>query len=503
MFHLPIYLDIAFAILTVILLKAVITRSRQRARYPPGPKGLPIIGNILQMPKEDEWLTFARWGEQYGDIVYLQLLGQPMIILNSAKDAIALLDKRGTIYSDRPMLTMGGDLVGWKDSLGLLSYGPRFREYRRFMAKSIGSKAQMERHLPLVERETTILLKRLLNKPDELLENLRKTAAAIILTLSHGYRVQEDDDPLLEVVHEAIDKFFEASTPGAFLVDVFPLLRYVPAWVPGATFKATAKRWKVTLQKMVDVPHVFVKEQMAKHAEIPSFTSDLLSNEKLAGEKEHDIKWTAASLYSGGSDTTVTAIHTFILTMMLFPDAQKRAQAEVDAVIGAGRLPAFADRASLPYVEAAYKESLRWHAIGPLGLPHRLRQDDVYEGYLLPKDSIIITNIGKYLHDPEIYPNPAEFDPARHLAKDGTEAAPDPRDFVFGFGRRVCPGLHLADASVWIACAMILATFDIREPSQGSAAPTFTSGTVSRPQFKCSIVPRSDKTKDLINAGGA
>ncbi|GJE86536.1 cytochrome P450 [Phanerochaete sordida] len=500
MFSLSRYLDIALAVVAVVLVKAVIARRRQRAPYPPGPKGLPIIGNVLQMPKEQEWVTFARWGEQYGDIVYLELLGQPMVILNSAKDAVALLDKRGTIYSDRPVLTMGGELVGWKESVSLLPYGARFREYRKFMAKAIGSKAQVERYLPLVERETVRLLQRMLDHPKDVSSNLRKTAAAIILTFSHGYRIREEGDPLFKVVHEAVEQFFKAATPGAFLVDVFPSLRYLPSWFPGTSFKAKAKRWNETLQKMVDVPHEFVKEQMAINAEIPSFTSELLKTETLEGDKEHNIKWAAASLYSGGSDTTVAAIHTFILTMMLFPDAQRRAQAEIDSVVGNERLPTFADRSSMPFVEAVYKESLRWHSLGPLGLPHMLKEDDIYKGYLLPRGSIVIPNIGKFLHDPEMYPNPDVFDPTRFLEADGRLAAHDPRDFIFGFGRRICPGLHLADASVWAACAMILAVFDIDKPKGVDVALTYTSGTLSRPQFECSIQPRSAKARDLITA---
>ncbi|GJE86541.1 cytochrome P450 [Phanerochaete sordida] len=499
------YFNFALVGLAVVLLRTYISRSRQRARYPPGPKGLPVIGNVLDMPKEHEWLTFASWGEKYGDIVYLSLLGQPMVILNSAKHAVALLDKRSNIYSDRPVLAMAGELVGWSQLLALLPYGERFREYRRFMAKLIGSKTHMVRHLPLVEHETRSFLRRLLRHPDAVTADIRKTAGAIILTLSYGYEIQEECDPYVALVNAAMEQFATAMTPGAFLVDVFPLLRYVPAWFPGASFKAKARVWKDTLHTMADVPHKFVKEQMANNAEIPNFTSELLRDEKMDDEKEFNIKWSAASLYSGGADTTVSAIHTFILTMALFPHAQKRAQAEIDAVIGGDRLPTFADRSSLPYVEGLYKEVLRWHPVGPLGLTHRLTQDDEYEGYLLPKGTLVIANIWKFMHDPEVYPNPSEFDPMRHCPDDGKAAAPDPRNYCFGFGRRICPGLHLADASVWLACAMVLATFDIEKPVVDGKVveihPEFTSGTVSHPKpFKCTIEPRSSRARALIVA---
>ncbi|GJE86539.1 cytochrome P450 [Phanerochaete sordida] len=497
------YFNFALGGLAVVLLQTYISRSRQRARYPPGPKGLPVIGNVLDMPKEHEWLTFASWGEKYGDIVYLSLLGQPMVVLNSAKHAVALLDKRSNIYSDRPVLTMGGELVGWNKILALVPYGERFREYRRFMAKLVGTKTQMERHLPLVEHETRNFLRRILRHPDNVAANIRKTAGAVILTLSHGYKIQEENDPYVALVDRAMQQFTIATTPGAFLVDVFPLLRHVPAWFPGASFKVKAREWKDTLETMADVPHTYVKEQMANNAEIPNFTSELLRDEKIDDEKEFNIKWSAASLYSGGADTTVSAIHTFFLTMVLFPHVQKCAQAEIDSVIGSDRLPTFADRPNLPYVEGVFKEALRWHPIGPLGLPHRLTQDDVYEGYLLPKGTLLIANIWKFLHDPEVYPNPSDFDPMRHCPEDGKAAAPDPRNYCFGFGRRICPGLHLADASVWLACAMVLAAFDIEKPVVDGKVieihPEYTSGTVSHPKpFKCTIKPRSSRARALI-----
>lgn len=138
--------------------------------------------------------------------------------------------------------------------------------------------------------------------------------------------------------------------------------------------------------------------------------------------------------------------------MTLHPEIQKRAQEEINSVIGPDRLPSLNDRSSLPYVEAVVKEVLRWNPVGPLGVPHRLIEDDVYEGYLIPKGTLVIANIWyayfsmsycftdvmpltrKFLHDPEINgPNPYTFDPSRFLSE---KPVPDPKDCVFGFGRR-------------------------------------------------------------------
>lgn len=83
----------------------------------------------------------------------------------------------------------------------------------------------------------------------------------------------------------------------------------------------------------------------------------------------------------------------FFLAMSLFPDVQKRAQEELDSVVGGGRLPGFQDQKNLPYIEAIVKEVLRWHPVAPMGLPHGTTEDDICEGYLIPKGALLLPNI--------------------------------------------------------------------------------------------------------------
>lgn len=105
------------------------------------------------------------------------------------------------------------------------------------------------------------------------------------------------------------------------------------------------------------------------------------------------IKWAAAAMYGGGADTTVSALYTFFLAMTLHPEVMRKAQAEIDAVVGKdGALPSIEDRKSLPYVEAVMLESLRWQMVAPIALPHAAQEDTVVRGYFIPKGSIIIAN---------------------------------------------------------------------------------------------------------------
>ncbi|KAF8810286.1 cytochrome P450 [Phlegmacium glaucopus] len=496
------YLDIVFAIFTVVLLKKVFTGTKRSIPLPPGPSKLPLLDNLLDLPTDKAWVTFSDWGKKWGDIVSISALGQHIVILNSARVAVEMLDKKSAIYSDRPVLQMGGELVGWKNSLALLPYGDRFRNYRKFFHQLMGNVSSASSFYPVEELETHRLLKRVAANPDNLAAHVRKTAGAIILRISYGYEAKEKDDPFVTLADEAMQQFSLAAAPGSFLVDIFPPLKYLPAWFPGAGFKRTAVHWAETLTKMVEAPHQFVKQQMASGTAEPSFTSRLLEGSHITAEQEHDIKWSALSLYGGGADTTVSTIYAFFSAMTVYPDVARKAQAEIDAVVGTDRLPTFSDRENLPYTNAVALEIMRWHVVAPTGLPHCVTEDNIHDGYLIPKGAVIFANIWSMLHDPKVYSNPASFNPERFL---GPNMEQDPRDICFGFGRRICPGRVLADSSVFIACAMVLSVFDITkyskdgiviEPVVGQMA-----GTISHPEpFKCSILPRSQKALDLINS---
>jgi len=192
--------------------------------------------------------------------------------------------------------------------------------------------------------------------------------------------------------------------------------------------------------------------------------------------------------------------------MLLYPDVLRRAQAEIDAVIGSDRLPTFEDRPNLPYVDAVLKESLRWHNVLPIDVPHVSTLDDNYRGYHIPSGSLVLVNIWQLTHDPENYHDPMDFKPERFLGVDGRALEPDPRTLVFGFGRRICPGKELIDASVFIWIAMSIAVFDIRKAKDEFGREIeprveFSSGVISHPkEFPYSITPRSAKAAALIQA---
>jgi len=201
----------------------------------------------------------------------------------------------------------------------------------------------------------------------------------------------------------------------------------------------------------------------------------------------------------------MTVLTTFVLAMVLHPEVYKKAQAEIDRVIVDSRLPDFEDRHSLPYLECVLKEVYRWNPPGGLGVPHRLMEDDTYRGYHLPAGSMVVSNIWSIGRDPEVYSEPDIFRPERFEEMDvQTASDKDPRKFIFGFGRRICPGRYLADGSIFMAIANIVATMDIRKARDAAGqeitpSAEFKSGIVSRPRsFMCDISPRSAKTAEMV-----
>ncbi|KAJ7825773.1 cytochrome P450 [Mycena olivaceomarginata] len=485
---------VGFAILGARLRKA-------RRPLPPGPAGLPFIGNALQIPVTTPWVTYHAWGKQYGEIIHVSVFGQPIIILTSLEAAIDLLERRSGIYSDRPKLTFCGELVGYKDSLPLCEYGDAFRKQRKLISEILGPRNSASWRT-LEETKLKSFLRDLLQEPQFFRRDIHRSVASIIYDITHGYTVLKHDDPILALAKEADNNFVHAIAPGAYLCDVFPILQYIPEWT-GVQFKQDARKFRAIVEAVRDVPYNFVKEQMARGITKPSFTADLIQREKNpTPEQELIYKWASASVFAAATDTTASAIESFFLAMSLYPDIQSKAQEELDRVVGPDRLPSFTDRASLPYLNAVVSEVHRWNPVTPLAIPHRCTQEDTYKGLRIPEGSTIIANSWGIMHDECIYPSPMEFHPGRFLNAEHTAAGlnPDPRKFSFGYGRRICPGKELADDIIFMSIAMILATFDLRRPKATVKGElVYTSSLLSHPpHFDCEITPRSPDAEALV-----
>ncbi|KAF8145798.1 cytochrome P450, partial [Mycena galopus ATCC 62051] len=485
------------------------TRTK-KVPLPPGPKGYPLIGNVFDMPASQSWKKFLELGERYGGIMSITLLCQPFIIISDPVIATELLDRRGSTYADRPTFEMAS-LCGWDRVLSSARYGPRFKEYRKLINRVIETRGSIEKFYHIEEYQGNMFLKRVLEDRSAFESATRKSAAAMV----YGYKIEEkENDPLVDLADKGMSELSEIMRPGAFLIEVLPVLKYVPSWFPGANFKRLAEKYNHSCDELADVLLVYVKEEMARGRAASSYAADLLGQPNLSAQKYFDIKWSAASFYSAGSDTTVSVVTAYFLAAAKYPHIQERAQAEMDDVVGRKKLPTFDDRASLPYTDALCKELCRWLPIVPLAAPHRAMKAEVYGQYLIPKDAFVMPNIWKFLHDPSIYRDPFVFNLDRFL---GPNPESHPAEMgLFRYGRRDLAGIHLADVSVWICVAKAVAgltiscAFDddgiaidpVADVTDGilSSLHTQLKSNSSRPlPFKCDIKPRSEQVLEMID----
>jgi len=464
-----------------------------------------LSGNARDLPRVQPWLTYTLWAKQYGSVVHIREYSQHTVLVNSLKDAIALFEKRSQIYSDRPVMTMI-ELMGWDFNAALMPYTEKWRRHRRLFQQNFKREVSAT-YQPVQTSKIHELLYKLLNTPENFMLHYRTVAAAIIMATMYDNDISSSNvDRFVTVAEQAVGKLSEIMFPGAMAVNIFPFLRYLPSWFPGTGFKRFAEGCKVYTDEMQDVPFNFVKERMASGTGMLGLTERLLNQHNIQGglpEAEEDIKGVTATAFAGGADTTVSALGTFFYAMLINPEAQRKAQEEIDNIIGTHRLPDYNDRNSLPYVEALYREVMRWRPVAPLGVSHSTSGEDIYNGYYIPKGSVVISNIWAMTRDESIYPQPESFLPERFINEDG-QLNDNDLILTFGFGRRICPGRHMASATVWLMIATVLSTFNITKAkdADGNEIPVNDDYTgtliIHKVPYHCSITPRSHESRDLI-----
>jgi len=236
---------------------------RPKLPYPPGPKGLPIVGNIYDVPQRYEWVEYAKWSKALGsDVIHMNLAGTHLLVVNSHEAATELFEKRSAIWSDRPRMPMVMELMAWDFAFSFFSsLDPRWRQHRKLAHRFFNVNAAVE-FQPRQVKGTHEFLQRLLDDPEKFAEHIQLMAGALILDISYGIDVQSMGDRFLVLVERTMEALAEAGKPGLFLVDSLPILKYVPSWLPGAGFKRKAIEWKKSIQAAAIVPYEHAKDQM-------------------------------------------------------------------------------------------------------------------------------------------------------------------------------------------------------------------------------------------------
>ncbi|KZT39793.1 cytochrome P450 [Sistotremastrum suecicum HHB10207 ss-3] len=487
-------------------------RSRKRLSQLPGPKGLPFLGNALQIPLVRPWLKFMEWASTHGNVYSLTALGMKIVIVNSCEDALELMHKRSAIYSDRPRMEVIRKHGGWSFAVSTEPYGPNFHLKRRMINQFFNPTATHKTY-HMLSRNALAFARSALDQPMKIQSYNRRYSGANIMKLAYGHEVVEDDDQWIVNADKAVHELESVGAAGIHPIDIWPILGKLPLQIWGKKFVRNMAATKEATREATTRPYDVVKRNFFKGTAIPSMATSLIeANLKPDGRVEHEeaINGSLAMTYLAGADTTVASIDTFIIAMIHHPEIQLEAQKTIDELLQGERLPTFEDRASLPYVEAILREVLRWKPVLPGGVPHCVIQDDEYRGMSIASGSMIFPNLIGMMYDSTDFLDPLRFSPRRFLKSEGNryslrEDVRNPEQIAFGFGRRICPGRHFATAWMWITIATFLAVFEISPclDDKGEAILPdleYEPGLVSHPKkYKCHLRPRTQAAAMVLH----
>ncbi|KFH45656.1 Fumitremorgin C synthase-like protein [Hapsidospora chrysogenum ATCC 11550] len=484
---------------------------RRPKNYPPGPPTLPVIGNLHQMPSKDAHLQFEKWAREYGPVYSLILGTKTMVVLSSDKAVKDLLDKKSSLYSHRPEMYIGQNLCSGNLRVLMMPYGPRWRNSRKLVHGLLNVSAAKS-YVPYQMLENKQMLHDMLVQPDRFLHHIRRYSNALTTTMVFGWRTPTYEDEKMQQLFDGFSEFAELNQTGmAALIDFFPFLRRIPESLSKTQKYAKELHKK---EKALYMQHWLRAKKETQEGTIkPCFCEEMFKVQKKEDISDDQAAYITGTLLEAGSDTTSSTLYAFVQAMLLYPKVQEKAQEEIERVVGSDRMPTMEDEPNLQYIRSCVKESLRWMPTTILGaVPHAVTQDDWYEGYLIPKNAGVVNNVWSINMDPRRHPNPRVFEPERYMNdfQSLADAAANPdgtkRDqFTFGAGRRICPGIHVAERSLFLGVARILWAFNIEPASDENGKPIIpdpdklTQGFVCMPEeFPAKITPRSQARAEKV-----
>ncbi|KAE8419631.1 cytochrome P450 [Aspergillus pseudocaelatus] len=495
---------------------------------PPGPSPIPLLGNKFQIPSKHPWIKFQEWSKIYGPIYTIWLGRRPTVVISDPLIASELLEKRSTKYSTRPRFVTMGEIYWDMASILVQPYGKEWLIRRRLLHSALTPRA-LDNYKALQQAESSRLCHQLLEGAHEWEALFDRLASSIVFAVSYGHRVDNAQSPVIKQRLEFMQYASSLNVPGAYLVESFPMLKYLPDWI--APWKAEIKRHgrleaeaNMRLVRVVRQDIESVKQSPGAEPLFNSLTKQLLetrdSDPKAFPLTERDFSYIPASLFGAGSDTTSSTLCSAMLAIVTNPTVLEIAQAELDAVVGPHRLPTFEDIPSLPYLRALCKEILRWRPVAVLGgTPHACSEDDYYRGYYIPRGTVMLGNSWAINMNPKYYPNPDQFNPLRFLGVDPHLLPYLPKEYIasveqgkgsahpsklghssFGWGRRICPGADLATNTLLITLSRLLWCFHIRPiPGQTYDTLDYTNGFNIRPRnLHLRLQVRSDQHCHVI-----
>ncbi|CAE6515922.1 unnamed protein product [Rhizoctonia solani] len=451
-----------------------------REDMPPGPTRVPILGNIdiLQLKQPNLFDRLRALNQKYGPLASFKVGSSNIIVIGGDGSLVReLLDKRGSIYSNRPSeptkeITGGGDDVLFQTN------SEQWKAARRQIVRHYPRASDPEQ-VRLQEAESVQLLHDFLHQPEYNIQHLMRYTTSIVTCLNYGIRCASYEDPMVRG-SEALMKY--TTRPP---IEHFPWLRCLPDFMAG-NWRLKAERVRVLMDKVYGGLSETGWQRGNNGLNTDNLAYKLRMNEDATRLTRNHQAQICGAVLKGGSNIVAGVISTVILALLEDTRSQDRARREIDSIYDEDTLPRWDDEQRMPFVRA----------------------NDTYAGYFMPKDSRVICNIWAIHTNPERYKDPLKFNPDRFLehklsmANSMMQSNSFERDhFAFGAGRRACPGVQLAEQGIFIAIARLLWAFEFSVPP-GTSVSTDQSafyGTVRRPkEYPVVITPRSERRVETI-----
>ncbi|PVF92960.1 cytochrome P450 [Serendipita vermifera] len=470
--------------LTLKGILGLLSKGQDIRSYPPGPPRLPLLGALTSFPKDHFHKGFREWAALYGDVVYAPVLGTNMIILNSHDAANELLAKKPNTTAGRHVNYLLGDLMGFRWATTLLQPGVHHSNQRKMFRRGIGPQriGSYDSAIELAVAEFMTQLETFHGNPNVI---FHRAVGRMVSRFTHGEKIWEEMGADLIPWNLEFMELVNEGLFGFWLVDFFSLLQISQqGQIISEKVRYRAYARGLELHKSGTLGHCILGDL------VEDFDDNV------------DVQDATSMLYSAAADTTSGALTSYLLALFLYPEVAQRVYEEIQPVTHGLRLPNIADRVNLPYTEAVFKESVRIRPFMPIRIRHVNTEDEVIMGYFIPKGTVIHQCLIAIFHDTRVWEEPENFKPERFLEPSASEK-PNPLSVLFGYGLRVCAGMHLADRVAFQLVATIGALFKV-VPFEGKKVPDLTDIewediAVQQPiNLECRFIVRDEKAQHLI-----